>query len=176
MKGRKFRLAMVLMIFTGIMVLPTLGLAKEKAKETWWAHYMEQRQETLVKALKLSPEKAKELAAIDEKYSKERQGIFERMKKFQADLTAALAAPKPDEAKVKELVGWITKDQDAVMTTFREQRDAEMAMLTTLQQGEYLVTLKKWRKEMMEKHKAVKKEGETPAVKAPEAPKEAPKK
>jgi Spy/CpxP family protein refolding chaperone len=105
----------------------------------------------VVKELNLSPEKGKEFEAVGEKYGKSRKELFESLKKTRAELEKVLAAPKPDEAKIKELVKASLSDQDKLMDSFKAQRDEEMALLTTEQQGNFLVNLHKIRMEMYEK-------------------------
>ena len=42
----------------------------------------------------------------------------------------------------------ITSDHANLLETFKVQRQAEMALLTPVQQGKFLMTLKKWHEEM----------------------------
>jgi len=113
------------------------------------------RRATAVKELKLSPEKAKDFNAVEEKYAKERQELIERLKKSQAELQNAMAAT-PDEAKIKGLVTAIRADQDTMAKSFKSQLDEELSLMTPLQQGQYLLTLHKWREEMMQEHMKMK--------------------
>ena len=106
--------------------------------------------------MKLSPEKAKDFNAVEEKYAKDRQELIERLKKSQAELETALAAATPDEAKIKGLVTAIRADQDKMVKSFRSQVDEELALMTPVQQGQYLLTLHKWREGMMEEHMKMK--------------------
>ncbi len=154
---RNLGLAAFLMLLGGLFLVPHGVLAKEKGEH--WDH--QKFSEQVVKELKLSPEKGKEFVAVGEKYAKSRKELFESMKKTRGDLEAALAAPKPDEAKIKELVKAMTGDQDKLLDSFKAQRDEEMALLTAEQQGKFLVTLHKIRMEMYEKHmKKEKEQGE----------------
>ena len=82
---------------------------------------------------------------------KERTDLIANMKKSNDDLKAALAAAKPDEAKVKELVSAITAGQDNLFASFRKQRDEEMGLMTPVEQGKYLMAMSQWRQKMMEK-------------------------
>ena len=54
-----------------------------------------------LKDLKIAPDKEKALVAVEDKYSSMRGEIVDNSKKAWDDLQAALAAPNPDEAKVK---------------------------------------------------------------------------
>lgn len=114
-------------------------------------HYR-QRHEILIKELNLPADKYKELQAVEEKYIKERKALYADMKKYQDELTKAMAAPTPDEKKIKELVTAVTSTQDKMFNTFRAQRDADLALMTPVQQGRYLNLLHKWREEMMQEH------------------------
>ena len=73
------------------------------------------------------------------------------VKKANEDLQAALAAAKPDEAKLKELVSALTADQDKMFASFKSQRDEELALMTPLEQAKYLIILGQWRQKMMNK-------------------------
>jgi Spy/CpxP family protein refolding chaperone len=143
-----FRLWMLVMTVGAALVLPAAGLAKEKMEGM---HHQEWKAR-LAKELKLTPEAEKKFMAVAEKYDKSRKDIFEELKKSQGELQNALAAAKPDEAKVKDLVKNITASQDKLLSTFKEERDAEMALLSPMDQGSYLQILHKWRQEMYEKH------------------------
>src|SRR4030042_361307 len=46
----------------------------------------------------------------------------------------------------------IRADQDKMAKSFKSQFDEELALMTPVQQGQYLLTLHKWREEMMEEH------------------------
>lgn len=153
MKGKAHFLSVVIsLILTGLFLVPALGQAKEDS----WGEMHKMRRATAVKELKLSPEKAKDFNAVEEKYAKERQELIERLKKFQAELQNAVAAATPDEAKIKGLVTAIRADQDKMAKSFKSQLDEELALMTPIQQGQYLLTLHKWREEMMEEHMKMK--------------------
>ena len=153
MKGKTHVLSLVIfLILTGLLLIPALGQAKDDS----WTEMHKMRRATLVKELKFSPEKAKDFNAVEEKYAKDRQELIERLKKSQADLQTAVAAATPDESKLKGLVAAIRADQDKMVKSFRSQIDEELALMTPLQQGQYLLTLHKWREEMMEEHMKMK--------------------
>jgi Spy/CpxP family protein refolding chaperone len=153
MKGKfNFKLGTLCAILSAMLVMPALGQAKEDS----WGEMHKMRRATAVKELKLSPEKAKDFNAVEEKYAKERQELIERLKKSQAELQNAMAAATPDEAKIKGLVTAIRADQDKMAKSFKSQFDEELALMTPVQQGQYLLTLHKWREEMMEEHMKMK--------------------
>jgi Spy/CpxP family protein refolding chaperone len=152
MKGKfNFKLGALCAILSAMLLMPALGQAKEDS----WGEMHKMRRATAVKELKLSPEKAKDFNAVEEKYAKERQELIERLKKSQAELQNAMAAT-PDEAKIKGLVTAIRADQDTMAKSFKSQLDEELSLMTPLQQGQYLLTLHKWREEMMQEHMKMK--------------------
>jgi Spy/CpxP family protein refolding chaperone len=153
MRGKaNFLSAVIPLILTGLFLVPALSQAKEDS----WGEMHKMRRATAVKELKLSPEKAKDFNAVEEKYAKDRQEIIGRLKKSQAELQNAVAAPTPDEAKIKGLVTAIRADQDKMANSFKFQIDEELSLMTPLQQGKYLLTLHKWREEMMQEHMKMK--------------------
>jgi hypothetical protein len=147
MKGKiNFKLGALCAILSAMLVMPALGQAKGKDGE----RYKEKRDQ-LIKELKLAPEKEKALLAVEDKYARERKEIIDGVKKANVDLQAALAAATPDEAKLKELVSALTAGQDKMFTTFKNQRDEELALMTPAEQAKYLLTLGQWRQKMMDK-------------------------
>ena len=152
MKGKfNFKLGALCAILSAMLLMPALGQAKEDS----WSEMHKMRRATAVKELKLSPEKAKDFNAVEEKYAKDRQELIERLKKSQAELQNAMAAT-PDEAKIKGLVTATRADQDTMAKSFKSQLDEELSLMTPLQQGQYLLTLHKWREEMMQEHMKMK--------------------
>jgi Spy/CpxP family protein refolding chaperone len=127
-----------------LLFAPSLGQAKG------WGQYKEYKAKIL-EELKLSQVEAKKIQQIDEKYAKERQGILDDLKKNLAKLKEALAEKKPDESKIKDLVGNVTGDQDKLMASFKNQRDAELNLMKPEQQGKYLLAMDYWYKEKMGK-------------------------
>ena len=73
------------------------------------------------------------------------------MRKANDDLQTALAAAKPDDAKLKELVSALTAGQDKMFATFKNQRDEELALMTPAEQANYMMILGQWRQKMMKK-------------------------
>jgi Spy/CpxP family protein refolding chaperone len=136
-----FKLGALGVILSAMLLIPAPGQAKEEP----WGEWQKTRRAAAVKTLNLSPEKAKDFNAVVEKYAKERQELFERMKKSQGELQNAVAAATPDEDKIKDLVAAIRADQDKMIQSFKSQRDEELALMTPLQQGQYLLSLCNWR-------------------------------
>jgi Spy/CpxP family protein refolding chaperone len=133
-------------ILSAMLLMPALGQAKENGE----ADYKAQKAKIL-KELKLAPEKEKAILAVDDKYAAERKEIIASVKKANEDLQAALAAPNPDEAKLKELVGALTTNQDKIFTSYKNQRDEELALMTPAEQAKYLIILGQWHQKKMEK-------------------------
>ena len=147
MKGKfNFKLGALCAILSAMLVMPALGQVKEKGE----AGYKAQKAQ-MIKELKLAPEKEKAILAVEDKYAKERQGIIAGVKKANDDVQAALAAAKPDEAKLKELVSALNADQDKMFASFKNQRDEELALMTPVEQAKYLMVLGQWRQKMMDK-------------------------
>ncbi len=148
MKGKfNFKLGALCAILSAMLLLPALGQAKEKGE----AHYKAQNDQ-MIKELKLAPEKEKAILAVEDKYARERQAIMAGVQKAHDDLQAALAAAKPDEAKLKTLVGALIASQDKMFTSFKNQRDEELALMTPAEQAKYLMVQGQWREKMIEKH------------------------
>jgi Spy/CpxP family protein refolding chaperone len=137
------------LILAMALAAPSPGLANEKGEGS---QFTVQRAE-LVKELNLAPDKAKAFLVVGEKYDQRRSELFERVKKNDGELEKALAAPQPDAGKIKELVAAITQDHDRLLETFKAQRQEEMALLTPVEQGKFIMALKKWHTEKREKSK-----------------------
>jgi Spy/CpxP family protein refolding chaperone len=147
MKGKAHFLSVVIsLILTSLFLIPALGQAKEEDE----ARYKAQNDQ-MVKELKLAPEKEKAILAVEDKYTKERKEIMAGVRKANDDLQAALSAANPGEAKLKELVGALTSSQDKMFTSFKKQRDEELALMTPAEQAKYLIVQGQWREKMMEK-------------------------
>ena len=141
-------------VLLGLMVAALLlAPSLAQAKGVGWESYKKCK-ENIIRELKLSPDKATEFRQLDEKYETDRKGIYANLKKNEAELKQAMATAEPDEVKVQSLVNIIMGEQNKLMDSFKSQRNAEMALLTPLQQGHYLVSMEKWRHEMMQKYKA----------------------
>jgi Spy/CpxP family protein refolding chaperone len=149
MNGRmKFwRISLGLLLAAALLV-PGLGRAKEERGAT--GHGMPR--ERVVKELGLPPAKAKEFLAVGDKYEQTRKEIIEGIKKNEGELEKALVAPQPDEKKITSLVAAVTAGHDQLFETFKAQRHEEMVLLTPVQQGKFLISLKKWHQERQEKY------------------------
>ena len=147
MKGKfNFKLGALGAILSAMLLMPALGQAKEKGE----AGYKAQKAQML-KELKLAPEKEKAVLAVADKYAKERKDIVAGVKKANEDLQAAMAAPTPDEAKLKGLVSALTAGQDKMFASFKNQRDEELALMTPAEQAKYMMVLGQWRQKMIKK-------------------------
>jgi Spy/CpxP family protein refolding chaperone len=148
----KFKIiqAVLAIILATSFWLPTLPLAHAKAID--WEHLKGQlKQATEFQELKLGPEKEKALLQVEEKYSQERQSIIGGLKKNQKELQAALAAPKRDVAKIKDLVGNMNAAQDKLLTSLKMERDEAMALMTPVQQGQFLMIMSHKYQELIKK-------------------------
>lgn len=131
-----------------ILLTPVLGHPEERE-----AGFLEMQRGMLVKELNLSPDKGKEFLAVGEKYHQMREEVIGRIKKGEGDLDITLAAPQPDESKINQIVTALIADHDQLFETFKAQRHEEMALLTPVQRGKFLMALKKWHDEVAEKEK-----------------------
>ncbi len=147
MKGKLvFRLGALCAILSLLVAGPVLGQTNEelgKQLKEYKAQTYEQ--------LKIDPNQVKALLALEEKYSAMRGDIVDNSKKAWDNLQAALAAPKPDDAKVKEAVKAYIDAQAKLFTSFRNELDEELAQMTPVQQGKYLVAMEQWRQKCMPK-------------------------
>ena len=147
MKGKfNFKLGALCAILGAMLLMPTLGQAKEEGE----AGYKKQKDQ-MIKELKLAPDKEKAMLGVEVKSAAERKEIIAGMKKANEDLQAALAAATPDEAKLKELVSALTAGQDKMFASFKNQRDEELALMTPVEQAKYLMVLGQWRQKIMKK-------------------------
>ncbi|MFA4903812.1 MAG: hypothetical protein WC600_13840 [Desulfobaccales bacterium] len=147
MKGKfNFKLGALCAILAVILLVPTFGQAQEKMEGQ-----LKALKAQILKKMKLAPDKEKAFMEVDDKYAAERQKIIADLKKSQGELKTVLATDKPDEAKIKDLVSATTAGQDKLFTSFKDQRDAELALLSPVEQGKYLLAMTSWRQEMMEK-------------------------
>lgn len=141
-----FKLGAFCAILGVLLLFPAFGQAKEKMEGQ-----LKELKEQILKKMKLAPDKEKAFMAVDDKYAADRQGIIADLKKSQGELKTALATDKPDEGKIKDLVSAITGGQDKLFASFKNQRDEELALLSPVEQGKYLLAMTTWRHEMMEK-------------------------
>ena len=105
----------------------------------------------ILNELNLTPEKAKAFQAVGSRYAQIRAEVINRIKKDESALEQALAAPKPDEGKIKDLAATISSDHGKLFETFKAQRQEELQLLTPIQQGKFILALKRWHEEMCKK-------------------------
>jgi len=150
MKGKLiFKLGLLTTILSFLLVIPALG-QKGQTNEALGKQLKDYKAQIL-KDVKIAPDKEKALVAVEEKYSLQRGEIVDNSKKAWDTLQAALAAPKSDEAKVKEAVAAYIDAQAKLFTSFKQQLDEELALMSPVQQGKYLVAMEKWRQQCMPK-------------------------
>jgi len=137
-KGRWQRQVAV-MLMAALMLL---GAAAARGQSR--GGFSEAERQTLVRELGLTPEQARNFQAIGDKYDKAREGISGTIAVQESDLEKALAAAKPDDARIKELVSAVIAGHDQLFQSLKEQRQEEMAMLTPVQQGKFVLALKRW--------------------------------
>jgi hypothetical protein len=144
MKGKLiFKLGALSTILSFLLVFPALGQLNEDLGKKLCAF----KAQTL-KDLKIAPDKEKKLEAVEEKCVTTREKIIAELKKSKEDLQAALAGANPDEAKVKALVTAFTAAQLKLFNSFRSELDEELAQMTPIQQGKYLMAMERWRQDM----------------------------
>jgi len=144
MKGKFiFKLGALSTILSFLLVIPALGQVNQDLGEK----LKEYKAKTL-KELKIAPDKEKALLAAEEKSVAAREKIIAGLKKFKEDLQAALAAPSPDEAKIKGLVSAFIAAQLDLFNSFKNEMNEEMAQLSPLQQGKYLMAMERWRQDV----------------------------
>lgn len=147
MKGKFiFKLWALSTILSVLLVVPALGQTDEELGK----QLKEYKVQTF-EQLKFNADKTKALLAVEDKYSLKRGEIIDGSKKAWDALQAALAAPTPDEAKVKGLVKAYIDAQSKLFASFREEMDEELAQMSPVQQGKYLVAMETWRQKCMPK-------------------------
>ena len=150
MKGRRiFKLGALSTILCVLLVVPALGQSAQTNEGL--GKQLKDYKGNILKELKIAPDKEKALMAIEDKYSLKRGEIVDGSKKAWGDLQAALAAPKPDEAKVKAAVAAYIDAEAKLFSSFKSQLNDELAQMSPVQQGKYLVAMEKWRQQCMPK-------------------------
>lgn len=152
MKRNDFWLMVLVLLMAAMLLTP--GNRQAQAEPPGSRHKLDW--EKLVKELNMTPEKAAEFQAVGAKYSQTRKNLIEKLKNNETDLEKAVASPKPDLGKIKELVPVIIADHNQLFESFKAQRQEEMTLLTPLQQAKYLLALKKWHEEHRGTTKAAK--------------------
>jgi Spy/CpxP family protein refolding chaperone len=145
MKGKLiFKLGALSTILSCLLIIPALGQSVGDEMGQKLCAFKAQT----FKELKIAPDKEKAMSAMEEKCVATRQEIMARIKKCKDDLQAALAAANPDEAKVKALVTAFNAAQVELFNSYKKELDDELAQMTPLQQGKYLMALERWRVEV----------------------------
>ncbi|MCX5887912.1 MAG: hypothetical protein NTY36_00490 [Deltaproteobacteria bacterium] len=147
MKGKLiFKLGVLSTILSFLLVVPVLGQTDEELGK----QLKEYKAQTF-KELKVNPNQEKTLAAIEDKFSTARGQIVDSSKKAWDELQAALAEAPPVDTKVKERVKAYIDGQTKLFNSFRSELDEEMAQMSPVQQGKYLVAMERWRQKCMPK-------------------------
>ena len=150
MKGKLiFKLGALFTILSVLLVVPALGQTAQTNEEL--GKQLKDYKAQILKELKITPDKEKALMAVEDKYSLMRGEIVDSSTKAWDTLQAALAAPNPDEAKLKEAVAAYIDGQAKLFQSFRKQLEEELAQMSPIQQGKYLVAMEKWRQQCMPK-------------------------
>jgi Spy/CpxP family protein refolding chaperone len=151
MKGTfNLRFGALWIILGALVLLPPLHFAQAKAGG--WEQIKEKVK--IIKELhdlKLTPDKEAALLALDQKYAKERKDLVAALKKYREDLKAALGKANRDEAKIQDLVSAAKAAQDTLLTSFKMERDEAMALMTPIQQGQFIMYMGNWFQEMIKK-------------------------
>jgi hypothetical protein len=144
MKGKLiFKLGALSTILSFLLVIPALGQVTEDLGKK----LCEFKAQTL-KELKIAPDKEKALLAAEQRCVADREKIIAELKKAKEDLQAALAVATPDEAKIKGLVNAFVAAQGNLFNSFRNELKEEMALMSPLQQGKYLMAMERWRQDV----------------------------
>jgi hypothetical protein len=144
-----FKLGALSIILSVLLVVPALGQTAQTNEEL--GKQLKDYKSQSLKELKITPDKEKALMAVEDKYSLMRGEIAESSTKAWDNLQAALAATTPDEAKLKGAVAAYIDNQAKLFQSFRKQLEEELALMTPIQQGKYLVAMEKWRQQCMPK-------------------------
>ena len=133
-----------------LLLMALLVLGSGQARGEGRGSYAGPERETLMKELGLTAEQVKAFQAVGDKCDLNRDKIIAEIRSKENDLEKALSAATPDEGKVKGLVAAITSAHDQLFQTVKTQRQEEMALLTPIQQGKFILALKKWHEGMKE--------------------------
>ena len=88
---------------------------------------------------------------MEDKYSDMRAEIVANTKKNWDALKAAVSAAKPNDAKVKAAIKAYLDAQTKLFSSFRKELDEELAQMSPIQQGKYLLAMELWRQKCMPK-------------------------
>ena len=147
MKGKLFfKLGVLSAILSLLLVVPVLGQTNvELGKQ------LKEYKAKTYKELKINPSQAKKLLAVEDKYSDMRAEIVANTKKNWDALKAAVSAAKPNDAKVKAAIKAYLDAQTKLFSSFRKELDEELAQMSPIQQGKYLLAMELWRQKCMPK-------------------------
>jgi hypothetical protein len=150
MKGKLiFKLGALFTILSVLLVVPALGQTGQTNEAL--GKQLKDYKSQMLKELKIAPDKEKALMAVEDKYSLMRGEIVDSSTKAWDNLQAALAAPTPDDAKIKGAVAAYVDGQAKLFQSFRKQLEEELTLMSPTQQGKYLVAMEKWRQQCMPK-------------------------
>jgi hypothetical protein len=150
MKGKLiFKLGVLATILSMLLVVPALSQTAQTNEEL--GKQLKDYKAKTYEQIKLDPKQQKSLMAVEEKYSIERGGIVDASKKAWDNMQAALAAAKPDDAKVTEAVSAYITAQANLFSSFSSQLNDELAQLSPVQKGKFLVAMEQWRQQCMPK-------------------------
>ncbi len=150
MKGKLiFKLVVLSTILSVLLVVPVLGQTGQTNEEL--GKQLKDYKAKIYAQIKVDPKQEKALMAVEDKYSLERAGIVDSSKKAWDNMQAALAATKPDDAKLTETISAYVNTQANLFSSFRSQLNDELALMSPLQQGKYLVAMEQWRQQCMPK-------------------------
>ena len=144
----KLKLLTAALVFSVLVGIQSLAPAKEEGQSSSQALRV-----NLVKIMKIRGDKAKTFIETEEKYDRVRQEALERINKSQDQLEKLLSEKKPDKKKLQALIKVIASDQDILVNSFKLRRDETLAMLTPVQQGQYLYATWKWQQNILKKYK-----------------------
>ena len=147
MKGKViFKVGLLCAILSLVLVVPVLGQTDvELGKQ------LKEYKAQVYKDLKLDAKQTKDLLAVEDKCSMQRAEIVEASKKAWDDLLAALKENKPDDKKITKMVSAYINEQGKLFNSFSSQLNEELALMSPVQQGNYLVAMEKWREKGMPK-------------------------
>ena len=132
-------------LILGLTLTPAFSLAGKPPRS---AKLQKMRTQMLVKKLNLSSSQAKAFQAVGEKYARRYREIIGKLRNSQRQLEAQLTASPAEEKKIRETVTSLIAAQDQLLNTHKLQRNEEMALLSPIQQGRYLLTLRHWRRQL----------------------------
>jgi Spy/CpxP family protein refolding chaperone len=144
--GMRQKFSIRLWIMGILLILGLLLPGSGWAQKAGALNTTEQR-EQLLKDLNLTSDKAKAFMSVGGHWDQIRQDLIADIKKNETDLETALAAPRADDNTINRLVNGLIAEHDQLFETFKSQRQEEMATLTPVQRGKFLLALKKWHEE-----------------------------